>query len=342
MKISLTTQDKFNILGVLIISLLLGWVVYSKGGIEPIAALIVSLGYLFTILFNGFLKSQKFEGIGEHYGTCGELVQGFLSEGKQFHVTCPINKTSSVKAHIRKDFTPKINYPDGFSKIKKAAELALKSLDKDWYSVDIERWSDLDIGKGMGSSTADIIATVKAIYSAFNAEVSEQILIDIATTIESSDGSMVDGMVAFNHKNGEIYHRFNYYPKFNIVIIIPESTYNTESIKFAGKELDSKKFEKIFNKLQKADIKNDIKLFAKCAMKSADLNLEYLPNKLIYQIRKDMKKNKKILGYCVGHTGNVCGALFMPNDAGRLSATKYAIELGQKLSNAKVEIVRIP
>ena len=227
--------------------------------------------------------------------------------------------------------------------MKQAASLAMKSLNKKWYSIDLERWSDLDIGKGMGSSTADIIATVKAIYSAFNIDtLPTNVLIKIATTIESSDGSMIDGMVAFNHTNGTIYNDFDFYPKFNIVIIIPESTYNTESISFQGKEKHSDQFKDIYDRLLLADKNKDVQEFANCAMLSADLNSEYLPNKYIYKIKKDMLENKLILGYCVGHTGTVCGALFSPDSSGLVAATEYAIELDKYIINSNIEIVKVP
>ena len=57
-------------------------------------------------------------GIGEQFGTCGELVQGFLSNNEPFHVTCPINKITSVKAYLRKNTSTKIAPLKGFDKMR--------------------------------------------------------------------------------------------------------------------------------------------------------------------------------------------------------------------------------
>ena len=334
-------KDILGLLSTLILIITASVWLIGYGGIEAFITLFVALGSFASFITNIILRLYVYEGEGQHNGTCGEFMQGFMIKDQiPFHVTCPITKSCTIRCHIHKSFTPSITAPHGHAKIKKAAELALKKLGKRFSECVIEKWSDLDIAKGMASSTADIVATVKAIYSAFGKIPSEEIMIEIATKIESSDGIMVNGIAAFNHKNGSVFHRFSYFPKFNIVMIIPEAIFNTESVLFEGKEKDPE-CEKIYNRLLIAEKNKDDIEFARCATDSAKLNFKYLPNEYLHLVENDIKKKKGIMGICVGHTGTICGVLFAPNNEGQKNANSYLMSLKERLKACRIEMTRI-
>src|SRR4029077_7123590 len=107
------------------------------------------------------------EGRGTAPGTCGEFAQGILSDGTPFHVTCPINKSATVVAGLRDAKTLKIlGLGEHHRKLELAIQYTVELLDLGAVEVTIRHWSDLDIGKGMGSSTADVLAGVRAIADA--------------------------------------------------------------------------------------------------------------------------------------------------------------------------------
>lgn len=131
-------------------------------------------------------------GKGKAVGSCGELIQAFDRNARPFHVTCPILKSSTVNVSIRDaDSTTFPNQRRENYKLIAACRAALEFLKAPQVKVSLEHWSDLHVGKGMGSSTADIIAAARAIGNAFNYEFTESELAKIACSIESSDGERV-------------------------------------------------------------------------------------------------------------------------------------------------------
>lgn len=280
-------------------------------------------------------------GVGNAVGTCGELAQGFLSDGTPFHVTAPITKTSTVVVRLRpaKEFRFEGFEPE-HKKMRIACRRALELFGSEPVEVFFEHWTDLDVGKGMGSSTADILAAARAIGAALKRELTEEQLADLATGIESSDGTMYRGVNAVNHKNGELLHRFDWLPDFTVVICIPENIFNTESANFRGKEALGEEFDKLLTSMKEAAAAKDHELFAACCAKSAQLNQRFLPNPLFSRISR-MKDDLGADGLCVGHTGTVVGVLYGGEDApDRASDALFTLQ--EKLPDSvRIELTRM-
>ena len=173
-------------------------------------------------------------------------------------MTCPIAKTATVTVTARPapEFTITQIDP-GLSKLAQAlrrtsAVLALEPLE-----IRVEHWSDLDIGKGMGSSTADIVAAARALAAIAGQDLSPAQLAGIATSIESSDGSMYPGLIAFNQKTGEVVETFAWWPQFVILMITPAQVFNTESADFSGKLTFGTQFDEILASLRTAAAQRD-------------------------------------------------------------------------------------
>ena len=90
----------------------------------------------------------------------------------------------------------------GLDKLEQSLYETARILQLEPLEMRVDHWSDLDVGKGMGSSTADIVAGARAVVAACDCSLSPEQLARIATSIESSDGSMYPGIVAFNQKLG--------------------------------------------------------------------------------------------------------------------------------------------
>jgi L-threonine kinase len=168
-------------------------------------------------------------------GTCGELVQGTLS-GNDFLVTCPVNWFSRVTVTINHSESGTQNTPDGSSlnvirpdtlatekdvplsagrivfpaeRIKTALAVR-KTLDREGYpglGAVIDLASSLPIGKGMGSSTADLSAACYAVAAALNRRLSPEAVAEIALSIEPSDGTFSPGIILIDHVNGRFLER---------------------------------------------------------------------------------------------------------------------------------------
>jgi L-threonine kinase len=277
-------------------------------------------------------------------GTCGELVQGFTSAGTPFHVTCPIAKTATVTVTARPGPEFTITQIDpGLSKLAQALRQTSLLLELEPLEIRVEHWSDLDVGKGMGSSTADIVAASRALAAVADRTLSAEQLARIATSIESSDGSMYPGLVAFNQKTGDVLEQFEWWPQFVILMITPLQVFNTESADFSGKEKFGDQFNEILDRLRTAASRRDVLAFAAAATRSATINQQFVPNPY-YAVLEDRIDGFGALGINVGHTGTVLGLLFDATDGSAMKAAATAsIELHRLLpTGAKIDITLTP
>ena len=165
-------------------------------------------------------------------GTCGELVQGTLS-GNDFLVTCPVNWFSRVTVTINHSEPGPQSTLDGSSvnairpdtlAIQQDASLSVeriafpadriktaravrKTLDREGYTglgAVIDLASSLPVGKGMGSSTADLSAACYAVAVALNRRLSPEAVAEIVLSIEPSDGTFAQGIILIDHVTGRL------------------------------------------------------------------------------------------------------------------------------------------
>ncbi|MGD0623036.1 MAG: GHMP kinase [Thermacetogeniaceae bacterium] len=170
-------------------------------------------------------------------GTCGELVQGTLS-GTNFLVTCPVNWFSRVTVTTGADrsvpSTPSTRDGSPLDTIRpdapvmnedaspgagrivfpaeriKTAQAVRKTLDREGYpnlGAVIDVASSLPIGKGMGSSTADLSAACYAVATALNRRLTPEAVAEIALSIEPSDGTFSTGIILIDHVDGRLFER---------------------------------------------------------------------------------------------------------------------------------------
>jgi L-threonine kinase len=282
-------------------------------------------------------------GTGSAFGTCGELVQGFTSNGTPFHVTCPIEKTSTVTVTLVR--APEFTVTQTGAIHKKLELSLLKTaayLDIEPCEMRVAHWTDLEVGKGMGSSTADIVAAARALGKAVGRELNSAEIASIAAGIESSDGSMYPGLVAFNHKKGTVVQRYSWWPQFLIVMLVPLKNLNTESVAFEGKHQIGHEFDVILSNLKQASANRDVLPFAQAATTSARLNQPYVPNQY-FAILEERFEEMGAIGLNVGHTGTIVGMLFDAADPGAMKAAASAsLQLQELFPNVRVEMTMTP
>ena len=132
------------------------------------------------------------EGRGTAPGTCGEFAQGILPDGTPFHVACPINMSATVIAQSGRRQPGRVQglRPITHRKLELALEYVAEELDLGPIEVVVRHSSDLDIGKGMGSSTADVLSGIRALAAAAGETLDIETEGRLAARVESSDGSM--------------------------------------------------------------------------------------------------------------------------------------------------------
>ncbi|HEU4737093.1 MAG TPA: hypothetical protein VFS48_08735 [Solirubrobacterales bacterium] len=283
------------------------------------------------------------DGRGTAPGTCGEFVQGILSSGQPFHVTCPINKSATVVASLRAANAFEVRgLGEHHRKLELAIQHTVELFDLGAVEVTVRHWSDLDIGKGMGSSTADVLAAVRAIADAAGERLTPEAEGRLAAMVESSDGSMYPGIAAVNHKTCELIQAWDWYPEFVIVMLVPNNSVDTASIPFLGQERLVQDYDDLFEKMNHAVQRKSISEFAEQSTRSAALNDEFLLNPYSRNLGSRLDEFDA-LGLNVGHTGTVCGLLFANNDAGRTAASEASLKVSRQFPDLKdVKVVTTP
>lgn len=148
-------------------------------------------------------------------GSCGELVQGTI-KGIDFLVSCPVDIYSEVRVAL--NGSPQLTAKEGRNKALLAVEKTQDYLGlKQGGKVSVE--SQLPIGKGMASSTADISAACWATAQALGKELTAEEVASIALSIEPSDGLMFPGITLFDHVRGRMKKFLGPAPALGILVL---------------------------------------------------------------------------------------------------------------------------
>ena len=159
-------------------------------------------------------------------GTCGELVQG-MANGIDFLVTCPINQFSRVTVTLILDGDAANAGPvrgiDHLPKTRQAVSATLAELQMHTVIAglvaDVSVANPIPVGKGMGSSSADITAAVSATAAAAGVVVSPEVIARIARSVEPTDAVMFPGIALFDHRNGRIAESLGPPPPMEVIVV---------------------------------------------------------------------------------------------------------------------------
>lgn len=241
-------------------------------------------------------------------GTCGELVQGSIN-GRDFLVTCPVDLWSRFLVF----YTEHIVEDNLFPKAARAIQMACEKKRFAKSRIGFIRESELPIGKGMGSSTADIAAAYAAACRLLDVKINEDEIADVALAIEPSDGLMYPGICLFDHRKGLWREPLGIAPPMDVVIIDPGGQVDT--LEFNGKKdleiLNAKKEQKIIKALayvREGISQKDPEKIGRGATISALANQEILFKPYLEDIIK-LSLHLKAMGVNVAHSGTVIGIL---------------------------------
>lgn len=253
--------------------------------------------------------------------SCGEIVQGMIN-GKNFLITCPVALYSTVQIKL-------IERQEGeFAANQKNVSVEQR---KTWYAVRklLDFWgfyetdfslrikSQIPVGKGLSSSTADIVAACFAAAKAINKNISPDLVADIALSIEPSDGVMYKGCVIFDHLRGTWRESLGQLPPMNVYIIVPEEEVDT--ITFNSRkdleQLNRKKepaVEEALYLVRQAFAKKDFRLLGEAMVKSAVAHQEIL-HKPFLEDAIALSKKCGAFGVNIAHSGSAVGIFFERN-----------------------------
>ncbi|MFP5376858.1 MAG: hypothetical protein ACLGIO_08765, partial [Acidimicrobiia bacterium] len=191
---------------------------------------------------------------------------------------------------------------------------ALAALDVGPHIVRVERQSRLPVAKGLGSSSADIVATARAVAAAFNRSFAADELATRAGAVEPSDPVMHDGVVV-SRRRGGLLRRWDWSPAFTVAVLVPVTCATTPTgVLRPGPGTH----DDLLDVVDAGAALRDAAPFLAAARASARRS-ERAADPLVLATALHARRFGA-LGWCVAHTGTATGLLFPDDTAGREAA----------------------
>ncbi|MFB7785222.1 hypothetical protein ACFC1D_21215 [Streptomyces vinaceus] len=253
---------------------------------------------------------------GVSHGTLGELYQGPFWQGSEPHisiVSLPVDKFSWCHFTESPDAPP--GDPTGLAgrpKSAKAIDLFLEYYGEKPRPGRWEYFSELEVGKGMASSTADIIATIRCLFNLYGITYDQQMVMRILDRIERADSVFLDEFALYLSGRHQVVQNFGRDVGFYACYVVEDGHVDTEAI---GAQLIDhyREFETEYaaclEELTHAFTAGDARGVARSSSRSASLSQRIVPK----SSHDEMLANQERFaadGIFVAHTGTVIGYLF--------------------------------
>ena len=243
-------------------------------------------------------------------GSCGEFIQGVL-RGEPCLVSCPVNRFSKV--------TVSAGEPDAFlpPKASKMLALVFKALSlpaEDKHRIRVTLSSDIPVGKGMASSTADLSAVASAVAAYFEKELTEDALAALCAEVEPTDNIMYRDLNLFNYMTGGTIKRFDGRQIDNLKVLMIDFAGAVDTLSFHAKSSDAAdettaNFEEIAGAFEKALVSGDRKAVGRACTASVRANQSLLYKPYLETVIA-LSERFGGLGVVGGHSGTVLGVLY--------------------------------
>ena len=175
-------------------------------------------------------------------------------------------------------------------------------------------------GVGLGSSTCDVVAAIRAVCAFHGASIDAHAVARLAIEAEgAADPLMFDGeVVLFAQRHGHVLESFGHWvPRFTLLSI--DTDEGNEGVDTLGlpppdyTEAELSAIEAMVGRARVAFAERDAPSIAAIATESAALNQRFLPLRHFREIR-ELANEYRALGVQISHSGTVAGLLF---DEGR-------------------------
>ncbi len=273
---------------------------------------------------------------GQSFASFGEIIQGRLSGGDDFLVTLPVELWSTCRLVVRPASGP-VRVDSRWEKSGQVAHALLRALGVDTgVSVALTLARNIPVGKGLSSSTADMLAVLRAFQNGYGITLTPALISALMAAIEPHDALHYDTSVAYNHRQGQLLKRFAYVPDFQIVGVdsggeLSTLAYNRR-LSFTPQQCAQ--YDALLRELYAAFARRDDAAIARCAGRSAQLHAGRTDNQWLQQLLSRAASgclSPLGLGIVAAHSGTCAGVLLPGNaSAARLRQVAAAVaDLGQ-------------
>ncbi|MGE4272254.1 MAG: GHMP kinase [Desulfitobacterium sp.] len=264
-------------------------------------------------------------------GSCGEWIQG-AKEGIPFLIGCPINRFVEARAEILFSDPQAIEedslaqkgsgwlwkLPEGKEKTHQALQRFAREYTKKLHLspsvVEIHMESQLQVGKGMASSTADMVAAVGAIAHALGTSLAPEEIANLVLAIEPSDPVMFRGVTEFAHRDGTFMRYLGPRVEAHLLMLDGGGVLDTQAFNAGGELPDHyrRNEREIGNALTlfyKGLAQNDLEKIARAGTISARCNQEINPKPFFEEFLAWVTAMGG-LGVITAHSGTLLAGVF--------------------------------
>jgi uncharacterized protein involved in propanediol utilization len=301
-------------------------------------------------MMKSMAKRLHFSGVDGSIGTGhspahhGELLQGAFEMSDGVHrglvtLPCALFWTHAT-ATLRRGTGRAVVAPCWRQKAARAAALTLATLELPDVDVELRLKSNIPTGRGFGSSTADVVAAVRAVMDAAGRAQPESVLARMAVEAETaSDPLMIERVVLFGQRSGHILQELGH--SLPPIIAVGFATYDRSSrgvdtlshppADYSSAEIDQ--FRRLRADVSRAVPDGDPRLLGRVSTESAWINQRYLPVARLQSIQCVAELTGAV-GIQVAHSGDVAALLFSSADA---TVSDRIAEATSRLSELGVE-----
>ncbi len=255
-------------------------------------------------------------GSGRSNATFGELLQGALdADGNNFMVPLPIAMWSSATLELDATEATLRVWPPTKRKSARLARLILAHFGvtaRGRLSVQ----SLVPEGKGLASSSADLVATARAVSNAVGRPLPQHTLLDFLRLIEPSDGVMYRGSVLFFHRQVEFGRTLGPLPRLRILAIDEGGEIDTIAYNRTSRAItrgDAAEYARLLNRVESAFEARDFEEVGRVATRSAVMNQCRNPKKHLHEVI-EISERFGGLGVVVTHSAPCVGVLVRENE----------------------------
>jgi uncharacterized protein involved in propanediol utilization len=263
----------------------------------------------------GVVKSVA-AGVGVSHGSFGELLQGALTgDDQDFLVTLPIVRRSTVRITLRSESDDLRVEPRHKRKSLWVAQAILQYCGISSGGL-LEISSELPEGKGMASSSADLIATARAVGDLVGVEFTAAEIEGFLRGVEPTDGLMYEGVVAFYHRQVRLCRTLSDLPALTIVGIDEGGQLDTVEFNASRPAIgahDRREYAELLESLTVALAAGDLSTIGSVSTRSAILNQKRCTKRYLGELLA-ICCGTGGLGVTVAHSGTIIGVLLSDED----------------------------
>jgi L-threonine kinase len=257
-------------------------------------------------------------GVGTAYGTFGELLQGRLPEDDgDFLVTFPVARWSVATYRTDQAVTGVEVRPVHKRKAARLAEMIMAEVgERAGAHLDLD--GGLPEGKGMASSSADLVATARAVGNALSVDMPPERIESYLREIEPTDGVLYPGIVAYHHRQVRLRAMLGSLPSMTVVAVDEGGEVDTVAFNRLPKPFsaaDRREYARLLDRTTEAVRSRNLAEVGRIATRSAEMNQMLRPLTMLSDVVAICERAGG-LGVVAAHSGTMLGILLDRADPG--------------------------